>query len=373
MKNSIKIAIIFICLVILILPSSFRRKQVKVVPAVLPHHFGPLVQWSGDTLREEIIQLGRILFYDKRVSINNTISCGSCHKQEFAFSDGIQFSQGVNGLTTRNSMALSNLLWQDKFFWDGRVNSLEKQSIIPIQNKTEMGQHLDTLNAKLSRIPSYQNLFQKAFGSREITTDRIAIALAQFQKTIISSGSKFDKYLTGDTTALNAREKNGYYLFMTVPDYSLKKRGAGCVSCHSSPALQLGFSFQNNGLDSVFQDKGLGEISLSYLDNGKFKVPSLRNISLTSPYMHDGRFETLQEVIDHYNHGIKTSSTLAPFLKMTNSHRSKGLGLTNQEVNDLIDFLNTLTDTELLKRKDLSDPFQKNGSISTCLQENCGK
>ncbi len=322
-----------------------------------PGYFGPKAQRTIDNLEKPIVELGRFLFYDKRLSGSNNTSCASCHIQEFAFSDNKQFSIGEEGPTSRNSMSLTNLLWQDKFFWDGRSKTLEEQALIPIQNKTEMDQNLDSLILELKAIPMYSKLFMKAYGSEEITTAKIARAIAQFEKILISSDSKFDQFLSGDTTVLDSKEKNGYKLFMSVPNPSQGIRGAACGACHKSPFF-LSYTYQNNGLDSVFIDLGLGSITHNRLDNGKFKVPSLRNIALTSPYMHDGRFSGLKEVLYHYNSNVINSHTLASFLQGTsNSKEAKSLGLTDDEIDNIIAFLNTLSDQTLVSKKEYSNPF----------------
>ncbi|MDB5274669.1 MAG: Cytochrome-c peroxidase [Chitinophagaceae bacterium] len=350
---------VLVCLVLTcILFQSFYliSKDEDVYTFVYPSYFGSTIQ-KKDTLKKSVVQLGRFLFYDKRLSGNNTVSCASCHQQKFAFTDPKALSEGVNGATTRNSISLTNLMWHGMYFWDGRSKTLEEQALIPIQNKIEMDQDLDSLLVELNRIPLYKKLFAKAYVDKKITKEHIATAIAQFEKTIVSSGSRFDQFLSGDKEVLTEEEKKGYVLFTTIPDARTGKRGAGCSLCHSSNLLHEQ-NIRNNGLDSTFKDQGVGDISKNHDDIGKFKVPSLRNIAVTAPYMHDGRFQTLEAVLNHYSHGIKMSPSVSSFLPyMSNMEEGKSLQLDPTEIKSIIAFLNSLTDKSLLNKKEYSNPF----------------
>lgn len=281
------------------------------------------------------------------------MSCGSCHVQATAFTDTNRFSKGIDGVKgTRNSMAISNVLWQSKFFWDGRAPSLEEQALAPIENPVELHQSLNDAVAKLQASSNYPSLFKKVFGSDSITAANIAKAIAQFERTLISSNSKYDKYLRKELD-LTASELRGRALFYTHPSPENGLRGGNCGDCHTGDLAGNG-SFHNNGLDSIFTDIGLGNITKNLYDNGKFKTPSLRNIGYTAPYMHDGRFKTLQEVLDHYNEHIKGSLTVDPLLSATNTLGAKQLELTAQEKEDIINFLNTLNDSDFISNPKFS-------------------
>jgi cytochrome c peroxidase len=233
-------------------------------------------------------QLGRVLFYDKRLSTNQSISCSSCHQQAHGFSDGRQFSVGFNGgLTGRNSMGLSNARWYQRrhFFWDERANTLEDQVLMPIQNSVEMGMDLTTLTNRLAAEPYYTNLFASTFGSPGITADRISKSLAQFVRSIVSVQSKYDIGVTNNFANFTPQENQGRQIF--------NGPAGGCTACHGTDNFVPGPALNNNGLEFPYVDLGVGGITGNPADNGKFKVPSLRNIELTAPYMHDGRSQTL--------------------------------------------------------------------------------
>ncbi|UXX77962.1 cytochrome-c peroxidase [Reichenbachiella carrageenanivorans] len=318
-------------------------------------------------LTVEGIALGRQLFYEKQLSRNSTISCGSCHQQAHAFTDGTQFSQGVDGeLTTRHAMSLVNLLWQTKFFWDGRASTLEEQALQPIADHIEMDLTLDEAVERLMEKESYRQSFFAAFETEAITAGLIAKALGQFMRTLISADSKYDRYLLG-AEAFTPQEKLGMDLFFTHPVPSIGLRGGNCGDCHV-PILtsgdRQGFNgFHNNGLTGEKElEAGLMAVTGKAVDQGKFKAPSLRNIALTAPYMHDGRFSTLEEVLDHYNEGIQTSPTLdALIVEATNNPTQElpvKLGLTQEEKEAIIVFLQTLTDNNFIHNEDFSDPFK---------------
>jgi cytochrome c peroxidase len=295
-------------------------------------------------LTQEGVELGRRLFFDKMLSVNNSQSCASCHQPEHAFSDaGKRFSAGAEGAAgTRNAMMLFNLAWKRSFFWDGRAATLRQQVLMPIQNPVEMHQSLDNVIAKLAATPEYPALFAGAFGSGGITTNRVALALEQFVLTRISCDSKLDRALQG-TEELTAGEKRGFELFMTEYDPRRGLRGADCFHCHGGPLFQSQ-GFANNGLDANFPDAGRGAVTGREGDKGRFAVPSLRNVELTGPYMHDGRFKTLEEVVAHYCTGVKRSATLDPNLA---KHPDGGVPLSEADQKALVAFLKTLTEESL--------------------------
>jgi cytochrome c peroxidase len=332
-----------------------------------PFIFGQFRVPGDNPLTEESVELGRRLFYDVRLSGNNDVSCATCHLQELAFTDGRRTAVGTSGKSLAfSSMSLANLMWGPRhFFWNGRVSSLEEQALVPIQNADEMGQDLGELVEELEADAQYVALFRTAYGS--ISTETIAKALASFQRTLISSDSKYDKYLRGET-ALTEQENLGRKLFMAHPDAKASLRGGNCIDCHSQ-FLTSGFNtlydgFSNNGLDS---DKdllaGVETVTQNPAHRGLFKVPTLRNIALTAPYMHDGRFATLEDVLDHYNDGIKLSRSLSPLI-LEADNRGKGeitlasLHLSEEEKRAIIAFLHTLTDDKFVENERFSNPFE---------------
>lgn len=282
--------------------------------------------------------LGRTLFYDKILSVDSTISCSSCHEQPHAFAGHSgAFSEGVNGqIGNRNSPSIANAAWIPKFMWDGGINHIEVMPIGPITNPIEMHETIENVLIKLKRSTKYQTLFKKAFGNETITDQKMLQGLSAFMAMIVSDQSKYDKVMRGETS-FSSTEQTGFDLF-----------NQKCSSCHSGP-LFTDYSFKNNGLDQSFSDIGRGLITQNVLDNGKFKTPSLRNVELTYPYMHDGRFYNLTQVLDHYSNGIQQSSTLDPSLQ-------NGIPLTSSEKTALIAFLKTLTDYELLTNRWLGEP-----------------
>lgn len=326
-----------------------------------PPYFGKYTIPVDNPLSKSGVLLGRHLFYEKKLSLDNSISCGSCHVQKHAFSDPATLSIGVNGtLGKRQSMSLSNLMWQTSFFWDGRSASLEDQALKPIVDAHEMQETLERVVDKLKKDPLYPPMFKNAFGSEEITSDRIAKALSQFERTLISGNSKYDQYLNNKYIP-TASEKNGMDLFFNHPDPSLGIRGGNCGDCHSGKLL-INNNFHNNGLstDADMKDLGLGEITSKVGDRGRFKTPSLRNIALTAPYMHDGRFRTLEEVLEQYNAHIQESSTLDPLIiSASNELNGRSLKLTEAEKKDIINFLHMLSDDTFINNPEFSDPFKK--------------
>ncbi len=290
----------------------------------------------------EGIALGRKLFYDPILSGDNSISCASCHAPDKAFTDGLVTSPGADGLLgTRNSMPLFNMAWNydDQFFWDGAAFGLEEQALEPVANPIEM--HNTWLNAvaSLQQDLEYPTLFLQAFGSETISSENVTKAIAQFERTLISANAKFDRYLLGLET-LTASELNGLNVFMD-------EAAGDCFHCHGSPSnpLWTDNQFHNNGLDATFVDLGLGAITGDPADNGKFRSPSLRNLLNTAPYMHDGRFATIDDVINHYSEGLVSSPTIDPLMKNV---AAGGNFLSAQEKEDLKAFLLTLTDETFL-------------------------
>ena len=312
---------------------------------------------ADNPLTNEGVKLGRMLFYEKMLSGDGTMSCSSCHAQATGFSDTNRFSIGILGLPGgRQAMTTTNMLWNtNQFFWDGRANLLRDQSIMPIQDSLEMHETLPNVVSKLSNSQMYRNQFFRAFGNSRITSEKISLALEQFMNSIISNNSKFDKEERGEYT-YTASEQRGKDLFYTEYNaFFPATSGADCAHCHSGANFEND-RYMNNGLDSDadMQDDGRMKVTMNSSDKGKFKVTSLRNIALTSPYMHDGRFSTLEEVIDHYNSGLVHSSTIDPALEAT---RATGLFLTPQDKVDLVNFLKTLTDIEMTNDKRYSSPF----------------
>ena len=304
------------------------------------------------------VLLGKMLFYEKQLSGDNSQSCADCHRQETGFSDPLRFSVGVRGLEgDRQAMPVFNMAWhQNEFFWDGRAHLLRDQSIEPIQNPIEMDESLDNVISKLEASKNYRDQFIRAFGSPEITTARMALAMEQFMMSIVSADSKYDKFLAGEVQ-LTESEERGRILFETEYNpFFPESSGGDCTHCHGGLNFEND-QYMNNGLDSESNqtDKGRELVTQDLTDRAKFKVPSLRNIAVTAPYMHDGRFQTLEEVIEHYNSGIKDSPTVSEHVGQT---IGKGLFLSEQDKIDLINFLKTLTDYSFLENDEYKSPFE---------------
>ncbi|HEX5152169.1 MAG TPA: cytochrome c peroxidase [Parafilimonas sp.] len=322
-----------------------------------PSYFGNKIYIPEDNPTTEAgVYLGRMLFYETALSANDKLSCATCHKQELAFTDGKIFSTGVDGtLQPRNAMSLANLLWVKNLFWDGRANSLEEQAKTPLTNLHEMGQKFSVSADKLTQKGIYKPLFKAAFETDSITGEMIVRALAQFERTLVSADSRYDKYLRNEYQP-TLSELNGINIFYGMPGTSDTMRGADCAHCHAGPKTYSEL-FQNNGLDSIFLDAGREKITGQAVDKGRFRVVTLRNIALTAPYMHDGRFKTLEDVIDHYNEHIRKSATLSPFLKNNSNNINGKLDLSQQEKVDLLAFLNMLTDSGFISNNNFSNPF----------------
>jgi cytochrome c peroxidase len=291
----------------------------------------------------ERVGLGEKLFFEKRISINDQQSCADCHVPEKAFTDGLKIARGAEGrFGPRNSMPLFNLAWKKDFFWDGRAKSLREQVLEPIQNPIEMHQTLTNLVVKLANgTNNYPALFVAAFGSPEITAEKISLALENYLLTLTSFDAKFDRVLRGEEK-FKAEEQRGFELFSTEYDPRRGQYGADCFHCHGGPLFQSQ-SFANNGLDSNYSDLGRAKVTGKDSDKGKFATPSLRNVALTAPYMHDGRFKSLAEVVEHYATGVKRSATLDPNLA---KHPDGGVPLSAADKRALVAFLRTLTDAQ---------------------------
>lgn len=309
--------------------------------------------------------LGRVLFYDKSLSINRTIACASCHVQKNGFSDEAKLSKGFNGgLTRRHSMGLTNARFykRGRFFWDERAATLEAQVLMPFQDAVEMGMTLPEVVNRVNEQSFYKQLFSNAFGNTEVNSDKIARALAQFVRSMVSINSKYDvgramtNTPTQDFPNFTLSENNGKRLFFQP----IGMGGVGCIGCHSTEAfINPDRGATNNGVDAVSNtDRGVFDAIPQPIFLGTFKVPSLKNIAVTAPYMHDGRFATLPEVIEHYNSGVQNHINLFPALKDRNGNPIR-LNMTQTQKSDLLAFLNTLTDNQMLTDEKFSNPFKK--------------
>jgi cytochrome c peroxidase len=294
-------------------------------------------------LTVEGVQLGRRLFQDGRLSKDGSQSCASCHVQEKGFTDGRALSVGVeNRLGRRNTMPLINLAWGSAFFWDGRAASLREQVLLPIQDPKEMNESMDSVLSKLSADTSYVEQFKCAFGADGITAARLGLSLEQFLLTLVSQNSKFDRAARG-LESLSTEEQLGLQLFVTEFDPRRGLRGADCFHCHGGN-LFTNHRFADNGLPERGNDPGRFAVTGVASDRGKFKVPTLRNVGLTGPYMHDGRFTTLEEVVEHYNSGVQRHPNLDPNLA---KHPESGMELTTPEKRALVSFLQSLSEREM--------------------------
>ena len=298
---------------------------------------------SDNPLIEERIELGRLLFHDPRLSADNSIACASCHKTEAAMSDNRTKSIGIDGQRSRrHSMPLFNLAWKQQFFWDGRAPSLRQQALMPIEDPTEMGETLPNVLNKLAADTDYTDLFAKAFRSRAITATNLGLALESFLLSLTSDNSRFDQAIQSKAE-LSEAEQRGFELFMTEYEPRSGQYGADCFHCHGG-ALFTDNRLHDNGLKAD-NDLGLAAVTQRHIDAHKFSTPSLRNVALTAPYMHDGRFETLEQVIEHYSSGIQRRATLDPNLS---KHPAGGLPLSTTDKAALVAFLKTLTDPQYL-------------------------
>lgn len=342
---------------------------------VIDHTTGPIVQDvtpyaletgslpdpnipADNELTNGKVQLGRMLFYETLLSGDNSMSCASCHNQRNAFSDTARLSTGIDGLFGhRQAMAIFNMAWNDNdFFWDGRANLLRDQSLMPIQDVLEMHETLPNAIAELQKEGRYKVQFTKAFGDNAITEERMALALEAFMHTIVSNQSKYDRYLAGQAQLTESEERGRQLFFTEYNPFFPELSGADCAHCHSGSNFENDL-YMNNGLDNDanMSDIGREAVTGNPADRGHFKVPSLRNVALTFPYMHDGRFRTLEEVVEHYNSGVVLSATVDPAIASTHS---TGLMLSAQDKKDLVAFLKTLTDYTMINDPRYSSPFK---------------
>lgn len=327
-------------LILTILPTVFLLSECKdepnnpdpaiqgpVIPSYIP---SPVYSMNDVTYDGPRFLLGKKLFFDPILSSDSTISCGSCHTQGHAFADhNLTFSIGVDGKKgNRNSPALFNLAWMPNFMWDGGINHIEVMPLAPITNPLEMNETMANVVKKLNEHPIYKSEFNYAFGTSEITDRDLFLSLSTFMKGLVSFNSRYDQKLLGGLV-FTAEESAGESLFMQH-----------CNSCHKAP-LFTDYSYRNNGIDSTFSDPGRGLITLNSQDTGKFKVPSLRNIIISYPYMHDGRFRTIEQVLNHYSEGLSNRSTNDDLLKSS-------FHFTEAQKSQLIAFLKTLTDEGFL-------------------------
>jgi len=321
-----KYAIVFLCFFLF---AFVIKESLFTVPEYFPI---PVYDFSKNPLTENKILLGRTLFYEPMLSKNNTISCESCHSPFSAFTHiDHTLSHGIHdSIGTRNSPALMNLAWQKYFMWDGAVNNLDMQALAPISHPSEMGSSINEVVEKLNTSEKYRKLFYKAYGDNTATGEKTLKAISQFMLTLVSANSKYDKVMRRESN-FTEQEANGYLLFKN-----------NCASCHTEPLFTNG-NFENNGLpmDLLLEDIGRMKVTSNKNDSLKFKVPSLRNIEYSYPYMHDGRFKKLSEVLNHYTNGIQPSKTLATQLK-------HGIQLSSNEKVDIITFLLTLSDNEFV-------------------------
>ena len=353
----------FIVLVSLVIITSCKEESLEFIafddsPYILDIGSFPEPDIAGDNpLTVEGVKLGRMLFYETMLSLDNSQSCASCHRQEHAFTDTARLSIGVEGLEgKRQAMSVFNMAWNtNEFFWDGRAHLLRDQSLLPIQDPLEMNETLEGVITKLSNSEIYPAQFTRAFGNDEITSEKMSLAMEQFMNSIVSNQSRYDAYLAGTATLSEAEERGRQLFFTEYNPFFPEDSGADCQHCHSGYNFEND-SYMNNGLDidADFTDLGRFMVTDDPMDRATFKVPSLRNIEVTPPYMHDGRFQTLEEVVDHYNSGVLMSSTLDPAIQITVEN---GLQLSDQDKSDLVAFLKTLTDPELLTNEAFSDPF----------------
>lgn len=315
-------------------------QQVRFTGPVVPPHFPEMhYTFAGNPVTAAGVELGRMLFYDPRLSADGTISCASCHAQVHAFADhGTVVSTGIHGrVGIRNSPPMQNLAWSPAFMWDGGINHIEVMPIAPITDPNEMGETMFHLEQKLQDIPEYHSRFQSAFGSDSITSEHLLKALAQFMSMMISADSKYDRVMLG-RESFSPIEQEGYELFQTY-----------CNSCHTEP-LMTDFRFRNNGIGgNDDNDEGRYRITLDDADKGKFKTPSLRNISITAPYMHDGRIANLRTVIERYSEGVPDHPNRDPLL-------SQPFSFTPEQIDALHYFLYTLEDHSFLSNPILSEP-----------------
>lgn len=324
---------------------------------MIPDGFPQMEIPADNPLTIDGVSLGRHLFYDPILSIDSSMSCSTCHQIEQSFTDLLPKSPGVDGVTgARSSMSLLNVgFFNNGLFWDGRVNTLEEQAILPIEDPVELHNTWENVEERLARHPEYPTLFRRAFGitkKADITRDLAAKAIAQFERTLISSGSsKYDRVAYGPEV-FSDLERDGHDIFFDISEDV--SQHAECGHCHNAPLFAID-EYRNNGIDQIndlteFVDLGRGIVTNTEFENGMFRVPSLRNIQYTAPYMHDGRFNSLDEVIDHYATGGFRARNLAPVLRPLN--------LTDYNRRALMAFIATLQDDEFIQNPAFSNPFE---------------
>lgn len=320
-----------------ILPSDDLK---EIIPPGWPE---PVYRFNNNPIKEQVFVLGRALFYDPILSKDNTVSCGSCHQQFAAFAHADHgFSHGVDDkLGTRNAPGMFNLNWHPAFMHDGGVNHIEVMPVAPIQNPVEMDLAFNDALEKLKNSNRYKKLFAAAYGDENVTSSRMLKAMAQFMGLMYSYNSRYDMFKRGENgVTFTEQEQRGYQLFL-----------ANCNSCHKEP-LFTDFSYRNNGLtvNALINDSGRAHITQLPEDKFKFKVPSLRNIALSAPYMHDGRYATLQQCLDHYTNNVVNMVNLDPLLL------PNGIPMNAQQKSDIIEFLKTLNDYKFIGDKRFADP-----------------
>ena len=321
--------ILYIAIIFSFFSFQYLDNELFSVPKYFPK---PIYDFSKNRLTKEKIALGRALFYDPMLSKNNTIACVNCHSPYSAFTHiDHDLSHGIyDSIGTRNSLALMNLAWQKSFMWDGAVNHLDMQSLAPISNPLEMASSIDSVVYKLNKNIIYKKLIFNAFGDSIATGERTLKSISQFMLTLVSTNSKYDKVIRNETT-FTEQEQNGYQLFQK-----------NCNTCHKEPLFTTG-DFANNGLkiDPTLRDFGRMNVTKNANDSLKFKIPTLRNIEFSYPYMHDGRLKKLSQVVNHYVSGVEKNKTLAKELQ-------NPILFTSNEKVDLIAFLLTLSDRDFL-------------------------
>ncbi|TAH01473.1 MAG: cytochrome-c peroxidase [Sphingobacteriales bacterium] len=339
MKNILMVISLLTCWLVITVGCKKNDNEAPqtAIRFVVPSNFPtPVYQFTNNTVSNAGFDLGHRLFYENALSIDNSTNCGSCHQQFAAFANlDHQVSHGVNNcFGTRNSPPLFNLAWQQNFMWDGGVHHIELSALNAFVNPCEMANTLDNVVKTLNNKPSYPQLFISAFGSSEINSQRIFKALAQFTGMMVSANSKYDKY--------SRKQNGGEFTNDELAGYALFKQK--CSSCHTEP-LFTDNSFKSNGLELNPKDAGREIITLASADFGAFRVPTLRNVALTSPYMHNGSLSTLAQVLNHYNSGVKNHINLDAKLKQNGV---LGIPLSATEQQKIITFLNTLTDNEFI-------------------------
>jgi cytochrome c peroxidase len=338
----------FIVIFFLLFISSCKKDLPIITPVettndnwkfITPSSFpAPIYSFEGNTSSRSKFVLGRYLFYDPILSLDSSISCATCHAQAHSFADhNIPFSIGVGGIVgTRNAPSIFNMAWSPSFFWDGKVINMNMFSMHPILNPVEMKEDTAHLFEKLNRNSFYINQFKKAYNISRITPKYLQLALSQYMAFVISANSKYDQVKAGKE-AFTPNEKEGYELFLNH-----------CVQCHKEP-LFTDYSFRNNGLDSISKDQGRYNVTKMESDKGKFKVPTLRNIEFTYPYMHDGRFSSIMDVLNHYNSEVKNHPNLDTSLK-------KNINLSITDKKNIMKFLFTLSDFSLIGDTLIAEP-----------------